>query len=157
MKSTRGKDVEDGKCSIYGALARVGSDRSVLPLSADGFQRQHGHVTRLQRHARTRDSPRRGKCYRKVMRRSSGAWSVCWTIPPTRVTTGKRMESQRLPRIHSERSYCVVCLVLVFTTVRFQSAMLGKKCFSLSKQHNVLVLMRYSTTPMQINQRNVYS
>lgn len=53
MKTTRGKDVEDGKCSIYGALARVGSDRSVLPLSADGFQRQHGHVARLQPHART--------------------------------------------------------------------------------------------------------
>lgn len=56
------------------------------------------------------------------------------------ITTEKRMESQRLPQIHSERSYCVVCLVLVFTTVRFQSAMLGKKCFSFSKQHNVLVL-----------------
>lgn len=56
------------------------------------------------------------------------------------VTTEKRVESQRLPQIHSERSYCVVCLVLVFTTVRFQSAMLGKKCFSFSKQHNVLVL-----------------
>lgn len=142
------------KCSIYGALARVGSDRSVLPLSADRVQRQHGHVTPdcSPTHAHAR-----GKCYRKVMIRSSGAWSVCWTIPPTRVTTGKRMESQRLPRIHSERSYCVVCLVLVFTTVRFQSAMLGKKCFSFSKQHNVLVLMRYSTTSMQINQRNVYS
>lgn len=31
------------------------------------------------------------------------------------------------------------CLVLVFTTVRFQSAMLGK-CFSFSQQHNVLFL-----------------
>lgn len=56
------------------------------------------------------------------------------------VTTEKTMGSQRLPQIHSERSYCVVCLVLVFTTVRFQSAMLGKKCFSFSKQHNVLFL-----------------
>lgn len=56
------------------------------------------------------------------------------------------------------------CLVLVFTTVRFQSAMLGK-CISLSLQHNVFSffvffctfsLTCFSSTLMQINHRNVY-
>lgn len=132
----------DGKCSIYRALTLV---KSGLVRAADArchrsrarTAPQTNPPVRARLHAR---HPSTREMLQEVMRRSSGARSVCWTIRPTRVTTETRMESQRLPQIHSERSYCVVCLVLVFTTVRFQSAMLGKKCFSFSKQHNVLVL-----------------
>lgn len=129
------KDVDGGgKCSIYRAPTFVKSrlvQHVALSLPRDPTTAPHtrAHETPLDvGNATESDETIVGRAFCLL---DYSAHSV---------TTEKRMESQRLPQIHSERSYCVVCLVLVFTTVRFQSAMLGKKCFSFSKQHNVLVL-----------------
>lgn len=76
----------------------------------------------------------------EVMRRASGMWSVCWLcwtsllfLGSTRGLMGYWKEdgiSTSTLNTFRKKLLCR-CLVLVFTTVRFQSAMLGK-CFSFS-------------------------
>lgn len=63
---------------------------------------------------------------------------LCWlTYSGEGCVTEKKMEILTSTLDTFRKKLLCRCLVLVFTTVRFQSAMLGK-CFSLSQQHNVL-------------------
>ena len=76
----------------------------------------------------------------EVMRRASSMWSVCWLCWTSLLLLGstrgmmhyRKEDGISTSTLNTFRKKLLCrCLVLVFTTVRFQSAMLGK-CFSFS-------------------------
>lgn len=61
----------------------IGPTRGAIAPERGRLSEEDGHVTRLQL-TRARETPSTWAMLQKVMRRSSGARPVCWTLQPTR-------------------------------------------------------------------------